>query len=329
MKPYLSAQAQIPRSNVGQVAHVSPIPRVTSQEADITRRAPEAACWLRLGCWSNNTAYSHPSPGPFNRRALRSCLVPECSYPPHWLCHQWRLANCGLMPASYTSGQFSNPRKHPTCWASSQCSHTVSSTPCHGAWRPAPLSAHQYIECRCTAPQIKTPICIRRTTHQFIWQQQHTWGALGHGRPQGGKKGHLPPWKLGLRTNIFCKSWSQQLKSNWYSCNDSLVANVTLRLQKSQVQCSGVIQWWTCSSLMPAHLPADAACETFERIVSYCWSILRNKTWQHISKGSLQVTVMGVLFHVAVERKHLGSWCSEAGPLRYILPGVQRPTAAP
>jgi len=31
------------------------------QEANITRRAPEAACWLRLGCWSNNSANGHPS----------------------------------------------------------------------------------------------------------------------------------------------------------------------------------------------------------------------------------------------------------------------------
>ena len=43
---------------------------------------------------------------------------------------------------SYTSGQPSNPRRHPTCSASSQWSHTVSSTPCHGAWTFAPLSAH-------------------------------------------------------------------------------------------------------------------------------------------------------------------------------------------
>ena len=35
---------------VGQVADVSPTPRVTSPEADNTRRAPEAACWLWLGC---------------------------------------------------------------------------------------------------------------------------------------------------------------------------------------------------------------------------------------------------------------------------------------
>ena len=47
------------------------------------------------------------------------------------------------MPASYTSGQFSNPRRHPTCWASLQRSHTVSSTPCHGAWTTAPPSTHQ------------------------------------------------------------------------------------------------------------------------------------------------------------------------------------------
>ena len=82
--PALLPRAQIPQSNIGQVAHVSPTPWVTSQEADITRRAPEAACWLRLGCWSNNAANSQPSLGPFNSRVLLSCLVPQCSYPPHW-----------------------------------------------------------------------------------------------------------------------------------------------------------------------------------------------------------------------------------------------------
>jgi len=56
---------------------------------------------------------------------------------------------------------------------------TVSSTPpCHGAWTSAPLSAHPSIECRSTAPQIETPICIRRTTtHQCFWQQ-HACGSL-------------------------------------------------------------------------------------------------------------------------------------------------------
>jgi len=59
------------------------------------------------------------------------------------------------------------PGRHPTCRASSQWSHTISRTMCHGAWTSVPLSAHPSIEFRCTAPQIKTPICTRRTTaHQ-------------------------------------------------------------------------------------------------------------------------------------------------------------------
>jgi len=49
------------------------------------------------------------------RRILCACLVPQCSHPPHRLCHQRRLANCDWMPASYTSGQPSNPRRHPIC----------------------------------------------------------------------------------------------------------------------------------------------------------------------------------------------------------------------
>ena len=141
--------AQIPRSNVGQVAHVPPKPWVTSQEANITRRTPEAACWLRLERWSNNIANSHPSSGPFDCRVLRSCLVLHCSYPPYWPHHQWRLANCDCMPASYTSGQPSNPRRRPTCWASSQWSHTISRTPCHGVHRvqlhgPSNRDTHLY-----------------------------------------------------------------------------------------------------------------------------------------------------------------------------------------
>ena len=54
--------------NVRKVTHIgqSPTPRATEQEADITRHALEAACWLHLGCWSNNFAHSHVSLGAFN-----------------------------------------------------------------------------------------------------------------------------------------------------------------------------------------------------------------------------------------------------------------------
>jgi len=122
------------------------------------RRTLEATCWLRLGRWSNNVADSHPSPGSFNSILVLPCLVQQCSYPPNWPCCQRRLVNCDWIPAPCTSGQSSYSRRHPAYWTSSQWSHTVSSTPCHGALTSAPLSAHLSIEWECTASQIETPI---------------------------------------------------------------------------------------------------------------------------------------------------------------------------
>jgi len=118
------------------------------------------------------TATSHLSPGTFICRVLRSCLVPQRSHPPYRPRHQRRLTNCDWMSASYTSGQPSNPRRHPTCWASSQWSHTISNTPCHGAWTSAPLSVPLFTECEySTPPHLETPGWARHaTTHQFIWQ---------------------------------------------------------------------------------------------------------------------------------------------------------------
>jgi len=87
--------------------------------------------------------------------------------------HQRRLANCDWMPASYTRGQPSHPRRNPSCWA----------------------CAHPSIECKCTAPQIETPICTRRTTtHQFFWEQC-TCGALGRSPMEFGmgRKPHRTP----------------------------------------------------------------------------------------------------------------------------------------
>ena len=52
--------------------------------------------------------------------------------------------------------------------------------------KPAPLSAHLSTGCECTASQIETPVYARRTTtHQFIWQQQHTCGAPGESPTEG------------------------------------------------------------------------------------------------------------------------------------------------
>ena len=63
----------------------------------------------------------------------------QCWHTPHWPQHQRRLANCYWIPASYTSGHTSYPRRHPTCWVSSIRNCTVPTTPCHGAWTSAPL----------------------------------------------------------------------------------------------------------------------------------------------------------------------------------------------
>ena len=112
-------------SIVGQVAHVSPTPWVTSQVADIWLRAPEAFCWLRLGCWGNNSANCRPGRGALNRRVLRPCLLPQCSHLPRRPCQQQRLANCDRMLAPYTSEQPSNPRRHPTCWTFAMDPHCL------------------------------------------------------------------------------------------------------------------------------------------------------------------------------------------------------------
>jgi len=129
-------------SDIGQVAQLSQTQWGTSQKSDITRRTLEVDRWQWPECWSNNVANSHLKLGRFNHRVLRSCLVWQCSHLPHWPCQQQRFANCDRMALSCTSRQPSYHRRHPTCWASSQWSQTVPSTPFHGAWIPAPLSAH-------------------------------------------------------------------------------------------------------------------------------------------------------------------------------------------
>ena len=150
---------------------------VTSQKADITCCTLEAACWLWLGCWSNNVVNSHPSPGTFNCRVL--CSVWCCSAHTHHIDPAINNALRIVTDACVLQQQKTFPSSQASnLVASSQWSHTVSSTLCHGAWTPASLSAHLYTECKCTVSQIETPICTRcRTTHQFIWQQ-HMCGAL-------------------------------------------------------------------------------------------------------------------------------------------------------
>jgi len=44
-------------------------------------------------------------------------------------------------------------------------------------------------------------------------------------------------------------------------------AGMKLTLHKRQVHSYSVMQWWACDSLMALSLPAEAGCESRERIV--------------------------------------------------------------
>ena len=54
---------------------------------------------------------------------------------------------------------------------------------------------------------------------------------------------------------------------NWFdSCNDSCFADMNHNAQESGSLLL-VMQWWACSSLMSLPLPAEAGCESRERII--------------------------------------------------------------
>jgi len=62
------------------------------------------------------------------------------------------------MPAAYTLAGIQSAELH-----------LKATLPLARRGTPAPLSAHLFSECKCTAPQIETPICTRlTTTYQFI-----------------------------------------------------------------------------------------------------------------------------------------------------------------
>ena len=106
--------------------------------------------------------------------------MPQCSYPPHWPCHQrrlvWIVTGC-LRPTSadnlpiLAGIQPAELRRNG-----------ATMSPVRRAMEPRHLvhTALTYaLGWECTASQIETPICTGRTTaHHFIWQHQKC-GALG------------------------------------------------------------------------------------------------------------------------------------------------------
>jgi len=83
----------------------------------------------------------------------------------------------------------------------------------------------------------------------ICWTQTCCW----HRRPQGGARRAFPPGNSDKEAKISRKpEISSLIVVTWVnSCNDSWFADVTLTLHKSQVHCSGNMQWWACSLLNP------------------------------------------------------------------------------
>ena len=215
--PQNLSSASMLRSGVGQVAHASPTPRVTQQNIDITRRTLEAVCWLWMGCWSNNVANSHLSPRPCHSSVLRSFLAPQCSYPPHWPCHQRRLrimTGClrhtpaGNLPILTSIQPDDLRRKRATLSLARRAMEpgdlihsALTCSPSGNARRRG--TRGNATEWECTPSQIEITTCPRcKTTHQFIWHNEkstalwanHWWNAEWLGTwasaenfPRGGK----------------------------------------------------------------------------------------------------------------------------------------------
>jgi len=53
---------------------------------------------------------------------------------------------------------------------------------------------------------------------------------------------------------------------------------------------TGVMQWWTCSSLVFTPLRGQTCERSFSGVGVYCATV----SWQQIFKGSFQVTIEGV-----------------------------------
>ena len=106
----------------------------------------------------------------------------------------------------------------------------------------------------------------------LIWLQRKKVGSTGVRRGRA-KRAIAHPWKSGLEP----KCWVSNLTLiDWlHSCNHSSFVGTTLTLHKSQVHCSGVMQWWVCSSSSPA-LCLQRWVAKLARGLFCCWSLLGN-----------------------------------------------------
>jgi len=129
----------------------------------------------------------------------------------------------------------------------------------------------------------------------WLWTLQSFECDYDHndGCPQGGgQNGHMPsPLKIEIKDQNFLEilKSAAYFLNNWFNfCYDSLFAGITLTLHRRQVHCSGVMQLRTLFCLQRQVRKLRTGCST---VGLYCLTI----AWQQIFKGSLRVTVAGVL----------------------------------
>jgi len=80
----------------------------------------------------------------------------------------------------------------------------------------------------------------------------------------------LPSLEIGIKNKMFLEKPEVGIlfPINWFDfCNDSFFAGMKLTLHKGQVHSFSLMQWWAYSSLVSPPLPAEAGCQSRERIV--------------------------------------------------------------
>jgi len=142
----------------------------------------------------------------------------------------------------------------------------------------------------------------------LIWSSQ--WW---HGRPQRarGKTGICPRLESGIKNQLFLEKLEVGILIliNWFdSSNDSFLPVWNSRCTRVRftviVSCSDELAVHSCSLLCLQRWVAKVVSGLF-----YCWSFglyCVTIACQQICKGSLHITVAGILLHETVERRHLG-----------------------
>ena len=131
---------------------------------------------------------------------------------------------------------------------------------------------------------------------------------MGVRRARGAKWEFAPRLETGIMKHLFLEKPKVGIliPINWFdSCNDSFLP--VWNPHCTRLSCTVIV---SCSDELAVHSCPSFVCRggfrksraDFSAADLYCVTI----TWQKICKGSLCITVVGVLLHETVKRRHLG-----------------------